>query len=312
MSRAGEARRVGGAGLSGHRIARDDGTSPDVSLDLSLGATSPLGNATDTSRAAGPSGQRRVSCAAPPAAADRPLPLAISIALVGAGRAGAMSFPDRRLDELTALGAERAAELCRAQRIRVTFLVPGAHAERHAELLRRLALDHEIGLFGFDPVRAGPDDPLRARERLASATGIAARWYAPPFHAPVGDVWLAAAGLDRVPAAGAVRVGPMRLPVATALRLPKPLAAALLARALARLAGPAPSDKPRSAARATGDAPTRAPASHVLHVPLLAGSFARAASGDLPRSLRATAEPDLGMLARAASPGLGRGPASAF
>jgi hypothetical protein len=297
----GAATRVAGADALVRQTARTDAFPESSFLDLSLGSQAPLNRFNESSRAAGPPGQRRVSFAATPPAVAPPLPLAISIALVGSGREGAMSLPDRRLDELSVLGAERAAALCRAHRIRVTFLVPGAHAERHAALVRRLALDHEIGLFGFDPVRAGPDDPLRARERLASATGIEARWYGPPFHAPVSNVWLETAGLHRVPAAGVIRIGPMLLAVETVLRLPKPLASTLLSRALERLA-----------ASATGGDPTRATSRRLLHVPLLAGSFARAAAGDLPRGLRAGAEPDLGMLARAASPGVGIGPAAAF
>jgi len=305
-------RRVAVGGTPDHHAARTEATPAVGTLDLSLGSQAPLDDVNESFRAAGSPGQRRVSFAATPAAAAPPLPLAISIALVGAGRAGAMSLPDRRLDELATLGAERAAELCRHHGVRVTFLVPGAHIERHIALARRLALEHEIGLFGFDPVRAGPDDPLRAHERLVSATGISARWYAPAFGAPVSDAWLETAGLHRVPPAGVVRVGPMRLTIEAALRLPKPLAGALLSRALTRLAGPAPAAALRSAVGATGADPTRHPSPRVLHVPLLAGSFARAAAGDLPRGLRAAREPDLGILARAASPGLRIGPAPAF
>ncbi|MFM7261966.1 MAG: hypothetical protein ACKO3W_15360 [bacterium] len=265
--------------MSPAEIARGTGGSGRPEVDLSLGAlTSPVTPRT-TIRASGPSDRGRGFFPERSAAERLTSPLAISIALVGANRAGCIALPSARLDELAVLGARRALEACRAHRVRVTFLVPGASVERHAALVRQLAEEHEIGLFGFDPMRAGPDDPLRARERLEAAIGVAARWYAPPFGAPASPIWIDAAGLQRVPSSGNLRLGPVPVPIERALAWPSPVAALLLRRAVSR-------------------------STAALHLPLVAGSFAEhPAVADLPRTLRPPRAPDLGMLVRAASIG---------
>lgn len=269
--------------MSPAEIARGTGSSGRPEVDLSLSAlTSPVTPRT-TIRASGPSDRGRgffpERSAAERLTSPLALSIALSIALVGANRAGCIALPSARLDELTMLGAKRALEACRAHRVRVTFLVPGASVERHAALVRQLAEEHEIGLFGFDPMRAGPDDPLRARERLEAATGVAARWYAPPFGAPASPIWIDAAGLQRVPTSGNLRLGPVPVPIDRALAWPSPVTALLLRRAVSR-------------------------STAALHLPLVAGSFAQhPAVADLPRTLRPPRAPDLGMLVRAASIG---------
>ena len=105
--------------------------------------------------------------------------IALSFAVVGGTRRECLTLPDGALISRAAEGARRAAEACESLGLRATFLVPGAHITHHVKLLHTLVSRHEIGLYGFDPVRPAPDDPFRGREALTVALGCEARWYCP-------------------------------------------------------------------------------------------------------------------------------------
>jgi hypothetical protein len=279
-------------------------------LDLSLGAHAPIGTHPGAHAPIGTHPGAHAPIGTHPGA-HAPIgthpgahaPIAITVALVASGRRALHALPERRLDEVAAFGAERAAERCRTLGIRVTFLVPGATSERHADLIRRLARSHEIGLFGFDPARPGPDDPLRACDRLAAATGVLARWYARPFGAPVAPSWLDAARLDAVPEAASIGLGPMRIDAMRAYHLSRPMeripvAGELFGHVFGRLFGHLLVAR-RAPDRAAAPRANRADGPAAVHLPLLAGGFAGPASDDLPRAFRPAPAPELARLVAA-------------
>jgi len=72
---------------------------------------------------------------------------------------------------------------------RATFFLLVDRAERHPELVRAIAADHEVGLHGlghhpwlsiWSPKR-GAAELLEACDRLAALTGARPYWYRPPF-----------------------------------------------------------------------------------------------------------------------------------
>ncbi len=158
--------------------------------------------------AADPQGRRRCSR------------IALSFAVVGGTRRECMTLPDGALISRAAEGARRASEACDRLGLRATFLVPGAHITHHVKLLRTLVSRHEIGLYGFDPVRPAPDDPFRGREALTVALGCEARWYCPAFGAPTAETAIVHGGLQRVPPSGSVRLAGVRFPLASFLQRP--------------------------------------------------------------------------------------------
>ena len=119
-------------------------------------------------------------------------------ALAGVGGAGhvALTFDDgpdprstpRFLDELERLG-------CRA-----TFFVLGEMLERHPRLGRRIVADgHEIAVHGWSHQNALLARPGRmaaelgrAAELVAAVTGVAPRWYRPPYGVLSAETLLAA------------------------------------------------------------------------------------------------------------------------
>lgn len=167
--------------------------------------------------------------------------IALSIAVVGGTFHECMTLPDATLLDRATEGARQAAAACDRLRLRATFLVPGAHARHHISLLRDLAPRHEIGLYGFDPVRPAPDDPFRARERVFVTHGKSVDWYFPAFGAPTPDDAVVHAGLRRVPQAHPVRLAGLKLHLAPILQfaplagLTRSFAAAALARAHAQV-----------------------------------------------------------------------------
>ncbi len=146
--------------------------------------------------------------------------IALSFAVVGGTRRECLTLPDGALISRAAEGARRAAEACESLGLRATFLVPGAHITHHVKLLHTLVSRHEIGLYGFDPVRPAPDDPFRGREALTVALGCEARWYCPAFGAPTAESAIVHGGLLRVPPAGSVRLAGVRFPLASFLQRP--------------------------------------------------------------------------------------------
>ena len=168
--------------------------------------------------------------------------IGLSIAVVGGTFHECMTLPDAILRDRAREGARQAAAACDRLRLRATFLVPGAHALLHIALLRELAPRHEIGLYGFDPVRPAPDDPFRARERVVVALGGDVCWYCPAFCAPTSEEAVLHAGLRRVPRASPVRLAGLKFRLAPILqfvpiaRLTRSVAAAALARARSQVA----------------------------------------------------------------------------
>ena len=147
--------------------------------------------------------------------------------MVGGTRRECLTLPDGALISRAAEGARRASEACDRLGLRATFLVPGAHITHHAKLLRTLVSRHEIGLYGFDPVRPAPDDPFRGREALTVALGCEARWYSSAFGAPTAETAILHAGLQRVPPGGSVRLAGVRIPLASFLQRPTLLSRSL-------------------------------------------------------------------------------------
>lgn len=103
-----------------------------------------------------------------------------------AGRFVALTFDDGPDPERT----PRVLELLRERGVRATFFLVGSKAERHPELVRRIAAQgHEIGIhtwehaagFPMRSSRAMTADILRCRESLRRIAGVETHLFRPPF-----------------------------------------------------------------------------------------------------------------------------------
>ena len=103
-----------------------------------------------------------------------------------AGRVVALTFDDRPDPEMT----PRVLDLLRERGVRATFFLVGAKAERHPELVRRIAAEgHDTGIHTWEhaagfPMRSSwamTADILRCRESLRQIAGVETHLFRPPF-----------------------------------------------------------------------------------------------------------------------------------
>ena len=103
-----------------------------------------------------------------------------------AGRVVALTFDDGPDPEMT----PRVLDLLRERGVRATFFLVGAKAERHPELVRRIAAEgHDTGIHTWEhaagfPMRSSwamTADILRCRESLREITGVETDLFRPPY-----------------------------------------------------------------------------------------------------------------------------------
>ena len=103
-----------------------------------------------------------------------------------AGRVVALTFDDGPDPEMT----PRVLDQLRERGVRATFFLVGAKAERHPELVRRIAAEgHDTGIhtwehaagFPMRSSRAMTADILRCRESLRRIAGVETHLFRPPF-----------------------------------------------------------------------------------------------------------------------------------
>lgn len=103
-----------------------------------------------------------------------------------AGRVVALTFDDGPDPEMT----PRVLDLLRERGVRATFFLVGAKAERHPELVRRIAAEgHDTGIHTWEhaagfPMRSSwamTADILRCRESLRQIAGVETHLFRPPF-----------------------------------------------------------------------------------------------------------------------------------
>lgn len=103
-----------------------------------------------------------------------------------AGRVVALTFDDGPDPEHTPL----VLDLLRERGVRATFFLVGAKAERHPELVRRIAAEgHDMGIHTWEhaagfPMRSSgamAADILRCRESLGRIAGVETHLFRPPF-----------------------------------------------------------------------------------------------------------------------------------
>ena len=104
-----------------------------------------------------------------------------------AGRVVALTFDDGPDPEMT----PHVLDLLRERGVRATFFLVGAKAERHPELVRRIAAEgHDTGIhtwehaagFPMRSSRAMTADILRCRESLRQIAGVETHLFAEPLH----------------------------------------------------------------------------------------------------------------------------------
>ena len=103
-----------------------------------------------------------------------------------AGRVVALTFDDGPDPEMT----PRVLDQLRERGVRATFFLVGAKAERHPELVRRIAAEgHDTGIHTWEhaagvPMRSSwamTADILRCRESLRGITGVETDLFRPPY-----------------------------------------------------------------------------------------------------------------------------------